>query len=80
VAATATATTTDRVDPGIRNLNPTDGIVVISSKKLGAMKLGKLKTFAAKLGYDLEDCETLGQARTRLLSSALEFKNIRANA
>jgi hypothetical protein len=40
------------------------------------MSLGALKKFAKELGLDLDACRTLGEARTRLLRSALEFKNI----
>lgn len=52
--------------------------MTISRAKLQAMSLGALKRFAKGLGLDLDACQSLGEARTRLMRSALEFKNISA--
>jgi hypothetical protein len=40
------------------------------------MSLDAIKSFARRVGMDLDRCETLNEARSVLLSSAVEFTNL----
>jgi hypothetical protein len=51
--------------------------VTLTSEELAKMDIAETKAFAKEIGLDIDDCQTLGQARTKLLRSALEFKNIK---
>lgn len=50
--------------------------VTLSRKELTRMSLDDIKAFARRIGMDLNRCETLNEAHSVLLSSAVEFTNL----
>jgi hypothetical protein len=56
-------------------VDPNSQFVEMSSVQLSAMSLDEIKEFAKSLGLSLNHCESLGQARTALLGSAVGFEN-----